>query len=95
MSLIAWVPSQWTLGRALHAIATPFASKDDSHDIGAGYAIETCYPLRLCRASAASHEVGARSAIESFWTKQALEVLGRSLVTILARYVLTFFQQTS
>ena len=45
------------------------------HDIGAGYAIETCNPLRLCGASAANHEAGARYAIESFLTKQALEVL--------------------
>ena len=37
------------------------------HDIGAGYAIETCYPLRLCGASAANHEVGARKAIERFF----------------------------
>ena len=55
------------------------------HDIGAGYAIETCIPLRLCGASAANHEVGARNAIESFLTKQALEVLRGPLVTILAR----------
>ena len=34
-----------------------------------------------------SHEVGARSAIESFWTKQALEVLRGPLVTMLARYM--------
>ena len=34
--------------------------------IGAGYGIETCNRLRLCGASAASHEVGARNAIESF-----------------------------
>ena len=57
------------------------------HDIGAGYAIETCNPLRLCGASAANHEVGARNAIESFLTKQALEVLRGPLVTILARYM--------
>ena len=57
------------------------------HDIGAGYAIETCNPLGLCGASAASHEVGARNAIESFSTKQALEVLRGPLVTILARYM--------
>ena len=67
------------------------------HDIGAGYAIETCNPLRLCGASAASHEVGARKAIESFSTKQALEVLRGPLVTILARYMrlkIDIFQQT-
>ena len=67
------------------------------HDIGAGYAIETCNPPRLCSASAASHEVGARNAIDSFSTKQALEMLRGPLVTILARYMrlkLTFFQQT-
>ena len=57
------------------------------HDIGAGYAIETCNPLRLCGASAASHEVGARNAIKSFSTKQALEVLRGPLVTILTRYM--------
>ena len=57
------------------------------HDIGAGYAIETCNPLRLCGASAANHEVGARNAIESFLTKQALDVLRGPLVTILARYM--------
>ena len=34
-----------------------------------GYAIETCNPLRLCGASAANHEVGARNAIESFLIK--------------------------
>ena len=44
-------------------------------------------PLRLCGASSVSHEVGARSAIESFWTKQALEVLREPLVTLLARYI--------
>ena len=57
------------------------------HDIGAGYAIETCNPLKLCGASAANHEVGARNAIESFLTKQALEVLRGPLVTKLARYM--------
>ena len=57
------------------------------HDIGAGYAIETCNPLRLCGASAANHEVGARNAIERFLTKQALEVLPGPPVTILARYM--------
>ena len=57
------------------------------HDIGAGYAIETCNPLRLCGASAANHEVGTRNAIESFLTKQAVEVLRGPLVTILARYM--------
>ena len=36
------------------------------HDIGSGYASETCNPMRLCGASAASHEIGARRAIESF-----------------------------
>ena len=51
-----------------------------------GCAIETCNPLRLCGASAASHEVGARKAITVFSTKQALEVQG-PLITILARYV--------
>ena len=40
------------------------------HDIGAGYAIETCNPLRLCGASAANHEVGARNA--SFFNKTSL-----------------------
>ena len=55
------------------------------HDIGAGYATETCNPLRLCGASAASHKFGARNAIESFSTKQALEVLRGPQVTILAR----------
>ena len=44
-------------------------------DIGAGYAIETCNPLRLCGASAAGHEVGAGNVIESFSTKVDLEVL--------------------
>ena len=44
-------------------------------------------PLRPCGASAANHEVGARNAIESFLTKQALEVLRGPLVTILARYM--------
>ena len=44
-------------------------------------------PLRLCGASSAGHKVGARSAIESFLTKQALEVLRGPLVTILARYM--------
>ena len=47
-------------------------------------------PLTLWGASAASHEVGARIAIESFWTKQAMdtwEVLRGSRVTILARYM--------
>ena len=39
--------------------------------------------MRLCGASAASHKVGVRSAIESFSTKQALEVLRGPLVTIL------------
>ena len=64
------------------------------HDIDAGYAIETCNPLRLCGASASNHEVGARNAIESFLTKQALEVLRGPLVTILARYMrLTSFQR--
>ena len=38
------------------------------HDIGAGDA-ETYNPMRMWGASAASHEVGTRSAIESFWTK--------------------------
>ena len=56
------------------------------HDIGAGYAIETCNPLRLCGASAVSHEVRPRNAIESFSRKQALELLRGPLVTILARY---------
>ena len=84
MSTIACLESQWRLRRALHAIA----SKDAfCHDIGAGYAIETCNPLSLCGASAANHEVGARNAIESFLTKQALEVLRGPLVTILARYM--------
>ena len=55
------------------------------HDNGAGYAIETCNPLRLCGASVASHEVLARN--ESFSTKEALEVLRGPLVTILARYM--------
>ena len=36
------------------------------HDNGGGYVIETCNPMRLCGASAASHEVGARSAIKRF-----------------------------
>ena len=78
--------SQWRLRRALHEIA----SKDAFVTIliiGAGYAIETCNPLRLCGASAANHEVGARNAIESFLRKQALEVLRGPLVTILARYM--------
>ena len=57
------------------------------HDIGAGYAIETCNPLRLCGVSAASHEVCDRNAIESFSTKEALEVLRGPLFTILARYM--------
>ena len=67
------------------------------HDIGAVYAFETCNPLRLCSASAASHEVGARIAIESFSTKQGLEVLRGPLVTILVRYMRLkndIFQQT-
>ena len=59
------------------------------HDIGAGYAIETCNSLRLCGASAANHEVGARNAIESILTKKALEVLRGlgPLVTVMARYM--------
>ena len=59
------------------------------HDIGAGYAIETCNPLRLCAcASAVNHEVGARlMRLKVFLTKQALEVLRGPLVTILARYM--------
>ena len=65
------------------------------HDIGAGHAIETCNPLRLCGASAASHEVGARNAIESFSTKQALEVLRGPLVTILARLKMGLVRITS
>ena len=78
------MPSQWRLRRALHAIA----SKDAFVTIiGAGYAIETRNPLRLCGVSAANHEVGARNTIESFLTKQALEVLRGPLVTILARYM--------
>ena len=48
------------------------------HDIGAGYAIETCNPLTLCGASAANHEVGARNAIESLLTKQAVGGAGRT-----------------
>ena len=40
-----------------------------------------------CGASAASHEVCARKASESFSTKEALEVLRGPLVTILARYM--------
>ena len=78
------MPSQWRLRRALHEIAKQGRF---CHDIGARYAIETCNPLRLCGASAANHEVGARNAIESFLTKQALEVLRGPLVTILARYM--------
>ena len=50
------------------------------HDLGAGYGIETCNPLRLCGASSANHEVGGRNAIESCLTKQALEVLRGPLV---------------
>ena len=76
--------SQWRLRRALREIAEQGRF---CHDIGAGYAIETCNPLRLCGASAANHEVGARNVIESFLTKQALEVLRGPLVTILARYM--------
>ena len=40
-----------------------------------------------CGATAASHEVGVRNAIESFSTKQAMELLRGPLVTILARYM--------
>ena len=40
----------------------------------------------MCGASAASHEVGARNAIESF-TKEALEMWRGPLVTILARNI--------
>ena len=36
------------------------------HDIGAGIAIETCNPLRLCDASAASPGVGAGARNESW-----------------------------
>ena len=80
------MPSQWRLRRALHEIA----SKDAFVTIlvrGMRLKHANCNPLRLCGASAANHEVGARNAIESFLTKQALEVLRGPLVTILARYV--------
>ena len=50
------------------------------HDIGAGFAIETCNPLRLCGASAANHEVGARNAIESFLTKTSIGGAARTAV---------------
>ena len=41
------------------------------HEIGAGYAIETCNPLRLCDASAVIYEVTAVSRI-SFTTMAAM-----------------------
>ena len=42
----------------------------------------------VCGASAVSHEVRERNAIESSSTKQALKVLQGALITILTRYAI-------
>ena len=55
--------------------------------------IETCNPLRLCGASAANHEVGARNAIESVF-KEAFPTSrrGRQKWRSEAHFFIFFFE---